>query len=111
MPYCISWEKINWLGSSSNKYPFIELPKILTRMFADPPNTNWKPCTGVIFTISLVDCRITFILFSTFRSGQVAPRAGTPGFRSPEVLMKLPNQTTGIFAFLDLCLVDLVTSD
>ncbi len=29
------------------------------------------------------------------RVNQVAPRAGTPGFRSPEVLMKCPDQTTG----------------
>ncbi|XP_071802214.1 cell division cycle 7-related protein kinase-like [Asterias amurensis] len=32
----------------------------------------------------------------TSRSGQVAPRAGTPGFRSPEVLLKYPNQTTAV---------------
>ena len=29
------------------------------------------------------------------RSNQQAPRAGTPGFRSPEVLLKHPHQTTG----------------
>ncbi|KAM6167848.1 cell division cycle 7-related protein kinase isoform 5-T5 [Erethizon dorsatum] len=29
------------------------------------------------------------------RYQQVAPRAGTPGFRAPEVLTKCPNQTTG----------------
>ncbi|XP_063481580.1 cell division cycle 7-related protein kinase isoform X4 [Symphalangus syndactylus] len=29
------------------------------------------------------------------RRQQVAPRAGTPGFRAPEVLTKCPNQTTG----------------
>jgi len=34
--------------------------------------------------------------FCCSRSGQVAPRAGTSGFRSPEVLMKLPNQTTAV---------------
>ena len=27
--------------------------------------------------------------------GQKSPRAGTPGFRPPEVLLKYPNQTTG----------------
>ncbi|KAL5015720.1 hypothetical protein ScPMuIL_005309 [Solemya velum] len=32
----------------------------------------------------------------TSRSNQVAPRAGTPGFRSPEVLMKCPDQTTAV---------------
>lgn len=30
------------------------------------------------------------------RPRQKAPRAGTPGFRSPEVLMKYPNQTTAV---------------
>jgi len=30
------------------------------------------------------------------RSRQSAPRAGTPGFRSPEVLMRHPNQTTAV---------------
>ncbi|XP_022085305.1 cell division cycle 7-related protein kinase-like isoform X2 [Acanthaster planci] len=32
----------------------------------------------------------------TSRSGQSAPRAGTPGFRSPEVLLKCPDQTTAV---------------
>eukprot|EP00106_Octopus_bimaculoides_P017804 XP_014785246.1 PREDICTED: cell division cycle 7-related protein kinase-like isoform X2 [Octopus bimaculoides] len=30
------------------------------------------------------------------RGNQIAPRAGTPGFRSPEVLMKYPFQTTSV---------------
>ncbi|XP_063849186.1 cell division cycle 7-related protein kinase-like isoform X3 [Scylla paramamosain] len=30
------------------------------------------------------------------RSNQVAPRAGTPGFRAPEVLLRHPNQDTGV---------------
>ncbi|KAK3088312.1 hypothetical protein FSP39_017350 [Pinctada imbricata] len=30
------------------------------------------------------------------RSNQQAPRAGTPGFRSPEVLMKCPDQSTAV---------------
>ncbi|XP_071488728.1 cell division cycle 7-related protein kinase-like [Diadema antillarum] len=30
------------------------------------------------------------------RRNQVAPRAGTPGFRSPEVLLKSPDQTTAV---------------
>lgn len=30
------------------------------------------------------------------RVNQIAPRAGTPGFRSPEVLMKYPHQTTSV---------------
>ncbi|XP_077471639.1 cell division cycle 7-related protein kinase [Stigmatopora argus] len=31
-----------------------------------------------------------------FRKQQLAPRAGTPGFRAPEVLLKWPNQGTAI---------------
>ena len=38
------------------------------------------------------------------RTGQLAARAGTPGFRSPEVLMKLPNQTTGKNLLFVVCL-------
>ena len=34
--------------------------------------------------------------FLTCRSNQNAPRAGTPGFRAPEVLLKCPNQTTAV---------------
>ena len=33
------------------------------------------------------------------RSSQHAPRAGTPGFRAPEVLMKYPDQTTGRYIY------------
>ena len=35
-------------------------------------------------------------VFQTCRSNQNAPRAGTPGFRAPEVLLKCPNQTTAV---------------
>ena len=38
---------------------------------------------------------MTYILPS-HRSHQVAPRAGTPGFRAPEVLLKYPHQTTAV---------------
>ena len=30
------------------------------------------------------------------RLAEKAPRAGTPGYRAPEVLMKYPHQTTGM---------------
>lgn len=33
------------------------------------------------------------------RKAQDAPRAGTPGFRPPEVLLKYPDQTTGMLEF------------
>jgi len=32
----------------------------------------------------------------TCRLAEKAPRAGTPGYRAPEVLMKYPHQTTGM---------------
>lgn len=35
-------------------------------------------------------------LFINCRSHQNAPRAGTPGFRAPEVLLKCPHQTTAV---------------
>lgn len=39
-----------------------------------------------------------------FSLGQKSPRAGTPGFRPPEVLLKYPNQTTGsVTLTLPLC--------
>ena len=34
--------------------------------------------------------------FTNYRSNQAAPRAGTPGFRAPEVLLKCPWQTTAV---------------
>lgn len=36
------------------------------------------------------------MLFVASRHSQVAPRAGTPGFRPVEVLLKHPNQSTGM---------------
>lgn len=36
------------------------------------------------------------------RPSQAAPRAGTPGFRAPEVLLKHPSQTPGIMSFSQL---------
>lgn len=39
------------------------------------------------------------------RKSMHAPRAGTPGYRSPEVLLKYPHQTTGnsIFILVAFC--------
>ncbi|XP_041064588.1 cell division cycle 7-related protein kinase isoform X2 [Carcharodon carcharias] len=44
------------------------------------------------------DCYMTDRICSVClsRRQQVAPRAGTPGFRAPEVLMKCPHQTSAI---------------
>ena len=41
-------------------------------------------------------CWYLLVCFLTCRSNQNAPRAGTPGFRAPEVLLKCPNQTTAV---------------
>ncbi|KAL1790245.1 cell division cycle 7-related protein kinase isoform X1 [Sigmodon hispidus] len=48
--------------------------------------------------VQTCDCYGTDKVCSTCmsRRQQVAPRAGTPGFRAPEVLTKCPNQTTAI---------------
>ena len=40
------------------------------------------------------------LFFFIFRMNQQAPRAGTPGFRSPEVLIKCPDQTMGEARYL-----------
>lgn len=42
---------------------------------------------------TIVDSFIWCVCFA--RPMQEASRAGTPGFRPPEVLMKCPHQTTG----------------
>ena len=45
----------------------------------------------------LVCMHNTYTAYSHYcRSHQNAPRAGTPGFRAPEVLLKCPNQTTAV---------------
>lgn len=36
------------------------------------------------------------------RPSQAAPRAGTPGFRAPEVLLKHPSQTPGTINFFSI---------
>ncbi|KAM4641319.1 LOW QUALITY PROTEIN: cell division cycle 7-related protein kinase [Discoglossus pictus] len=50
--------------------------------------------------LSSCDCyakdQVCNILPCKVMSRQIAPRAGTPGFRAPEVLTKCPNQTTAI---------------
>jgi len=40
-------------------------------------------------------CLLRYSIVSC-RPNQIAPRAGTPGFRAPEVLMKHPLQTTAV---------------
>ena len=40
-------------------------------------------------------CHLSMLVISP-RGNQVAPRAGTPGFRAPEVLIKYPKQTTAV---------------
>ncbi|XP_076087662.1 cell division cycle 7-related protein kinase-like [Mytilus galloprovincialis] len=49
-------------------------------------------------SISTCQCygQPTVCTICTSRSNQQAPRAGTPGFRAPEVLIKCPHQTTAV---------------
>ncbi|XP_067661829.1 cell division cycle 7-related protein kinase-like [Haliotis asinina] len=51
-----------------------------------PGNQNTCQCFGQPMVCSIC----------VARSNQTAPRAGTPGFRSPEVLMKCPDQSTAV---------------
>ena len=44
---------------------------------------------------SLGDTVPLLTLYFASRANQSAPRAGTSGFRAPEVLLKYPQQTTG----------------
>ncbi|XP_039533906.1 cell division cycle 7-related protein kinase isoform X2 [Pimephales promelas] len=59
---------------------------------------NQKPKPPAVSPMLICNCfmtdRVCNICLS--RKQQVAPRAGTPGFRAPEVLTKCPNQGTAI---------------
>ncbi|RXM97898.1 putative ATP-dependent DNA helicase HFM1, partial [Acipenser ruthenus] len=60
-------------------------------------NHSRKPTAQCPATLTC-DCYMTDRVCNVClsRRQQVAPRAGTPGFRAPEVLTKCPNQTTAI---------------
>lgn len=45
------------------------------------------------------------------RKAQDAPRAGTPGFRPPEVLLKYSKQTTGTGFFFVIIFINVITFD
>lgn len=76
--------------------------KILVAKRKAGPSKNTSSClirkSSVCPSNLTCDCyttdRICSVCFS--RRHQVAPRAGTPGFRAPEVLMKCPHQTSAI---------------
>ncbi|XP_021573364.1 cell division cycle 7-related protein kinase isoform X2 [Carlito syrichta] len=53
-----------------------------------------SPCPASLTCDCYATDKVCSICLS--RRQQVAPRAGTPGFRAPEVLTKCPNQTTAI---------------
>ncbi|XP_041368414.1 cell division cycle 7-related protein kinase-like [Gigantopelta aegis] len=58
-----------------------------------PSTSSTKPgvgCTCQCFNQPMI-CRMCMA-----RANQIAPRAGTPGFRSPEVLLKCPDQSTAV---------------
>ena len=53
-------------------------------------------CNGNTYSIIIYSHHVICSL------GQKSPRAGTPGFRPPEVLLKYPNQTTGDISMMSL---------
>ncbi|KFP26213.1 Cell division cycle 7-related protein kinase, partial [Colius striatus] len=57
-----------------------------------------RKTASICLSNQICDCYATDRVCSVClsRSQQVAPRAGTPGFRAPEVLTKCPTQTTAI---------------
>uniref|UniRef100_A0A3B3RI95 non-specific serine/threonine protein kinase n=1 Tax=Paramormyrops kingsleyae TaxID=1676925 RepID=A0A3B3RI95_9TELE len=57
------------------------------------PRTSLGP--GLTCDCYMTDRVCNVCLSRYVRKQQVAPRAGTPGFRAPEVLTKCPNQGTG----------------
>ncbi|XP_055467698.1 cell division cycle 7-related protein kinase isoform X1 [Psammomys obesus] len=69
-----------------------------TAVSAKALNSVTRKATSSCLTVLTCDCfgtdRVCSICLS--RRQQVAPRAGTPGFRAPEVLTKCPDQTTAI---------------
>ncbi|XP_030181993.1 cell division cycle 7-related protein kinase isoform X1 [Lynx canadensis] len=100
-------------SSISHESPAVKLMKqsktvdVLSRKLA----TKKKPISTKVMTSGVMrktasscpasltcDCYATDKVCSIClsRRQQVAPRAGTPGFRAPEVLTKCPNQTTAI---------------
>ena len=72
------------------------------------PYTDLLPSLSLSLSLSLLlhlhlRLSLPILLSRTFlrlslssRSQQTAPRAGTPGFRAPEVLLKYPHQTTAV---------------
>ncbi|XP_023576113.1 cell division cycle 7-related protein kinase isoform X2 [Octodon degus] len=80
---------------------------VLSRKLAvkkKPGSTKVMSSGAVKKTVSSCPASLTCDCYATdrvcsiclSRRQQVAPRAGTPGFRAPEVLTKCPNQTTAI---------------
>ncbi|ERE68221.1 cell division cycle 7-related protein kinase isoform X4 [Cricetulus griseus] len=65
-----------------------------TKAVASAMRKTTSPCPAVLTCDCYGTDKVCSICLS--RRQQVAPRAGTPGFRAPEVLTKCPNQTTAI---------------
>ncbi|XP_066910278.1 cell division cycle 7-related protein kinase-like [Clytia hemisphaerica] len=57
---------------------------------------NKKPSSSKAYAKPCKHPRLDTCNICRNRPRQKAPRAGTPGFRSPEVLMRYPNQTTAV---------------
>ncbi|XP_078479027.1 LOW QUALITY PROTEIN: cell division cycle 7-related protein kinase, partial [Lampetra planeri] len=66
----------------------------LPRQDSEQQSETSENCTSTLTCNCYLTDRVCNICLS--RKQQVAPRAGTPGFRAPEVLTKCPNQGTAI---------------
>lgn len=98
-------------SSISHESPAVKLVKqsktmdVISRKLAMKKKPVSTKVSGVVKkTVSSCPASLTCDCYATdkvcsiclSRRQQVAPRAGTPGFRAPEVLTKCPNQTTAI---------------
>ncbi|XP_051054161.1 cell division cycle 7-related protein kinase isoform X2 [Phodopus roborovskii] len=77
-----------------SRKPATKKTTVSTKAVASVMRKTTSPCPVVLTCDCYGTDRVCSICLS--RRQQVAPRAGTPGFRAPEVLTKCPNQTTAI---------------
>ncbi|MEQ2236091.1 hypothetical protein ILYODFUR_008914 [Ilyodon furcidens] len=80
-------------AAASYKYPSANLGLLAVRTSSSSQKTQRSMQQGLTCNCYLTD-RICNVCLA--RKQQVAPRAGTPGFRAPEVLTKCPNQGPAI---------------
>uniref|UniRef100_A0A8C2LTC9 Cell division cycle 7-related protein kinase n=1 Tax=Cricetulus griseus TaxID=10029 RepID=A0A8C2LTC9_CRIGR len=77
-----------------SRKPATKKTAMSTKAVASVTMKTTSPCPAVLTCDCYGTDKVCSICLS--RRQQVAPRAGTPGFRAPEVLTKCPNQTTAI---------------